>query len=167
MSWLRKLSARHERIKEFIHDGFRYPLPKYGQYFMGFVYFSIPVISGWYVMQWAISKSHQSIGYYGENLPSKSVQGVGDQRPVVRTRTAESMTSATSEEGNGLNTETNHVIEYQKVGAGGWGGGVHLVVSDEEEQKKNRKKFRSFLRKLQLDDAVSNDVDKTSKEERK
>jgi hypothetical protein len=162
MSWIRTISDRHERIKEYIHNGFRYPLPKYGQYFMGFVYFSIPVISGWYIMQWAISKSHQSIGYYGENLPTKSVQGVGDQRPVVRTISAGKTSSAT-EKGSDLIKETEQIVEYQKVGAGGWGGGVHLVVSDEEEQKKNRKKFRTFLKKLQLEDAGSDDIDKTPK----
>lgn len=159
MSWTRRISDRHERIKEYIHNGFRFPLPKYGQYMMGFVYFSIPVISGWYIMQWAISKSHQSIGLYGENLPTKSVQGFGDQRPVVRTTTAGS-TKTTTENGS-----EEKVVEYQKVGAGGWGGGVHLVVSDEEEQKRNRKKLRKLLKKVQQqNNDVTDDVDKAAKE---
>jgi hypothetical protein len=158
MSWIRSLSDRHERIKEYIHNGFRYPLPKYGQYVMGFVYFSIPVISGWYIMQWAISKSHQSIGYHGEHLPHKSVQGIGDQRPVVRTTNASNA---------GRETEQVQVVEYQKVGAGGWGGGVHLVVSDEEEQKRNRKKLRKLLKKLQRETAATDNVEKPEEEQRK
>ena len=157
MSWIRRISERHERLKEYIHNGFRYPLPKYGQYMMGLVYFSIPVISGWYIMQWAISKSHQSIGYYGENLPkNKSAQGVGDQRPVART-----ITDPTT-------NETKTVVEYQKVGAGGWGGGVHLVVSDEEEQKRNRKKLRKLLKKFQRQQEGPDEkleADKTAKEQ--
>ena len=152
MSWFRTISDRHERIKEYIHNGFRYPLPKSGQYIMGFVYFSIPVISGWYIMQWAISKSHESIGYQGERLPQKSVQGLGDQRPVVRT--------VGNTEG-----KTQEVVEYQKVGAGGWGGGVHLVVSDEEEQQRNRKKLRKLLRKLQRDSAATGSTDKKEGEQ--
>jgi hypothetical protein len=145
MSWIRSLLDRHERLKNYVHNGFRYPLPKYGQYVMGFVYFSIPVISGWYIMQWAISKSHDSIGYYGEHLPQKSIQGVGDLRPVLDEQEQQS---------DGIK-----VIKYEKVGAGGWGGGVHLVVSDEEEQKRNRKKLRKLLKKLQVDQQKTSNND--------
>jgi hypothetical protein len=56
---------KHERLKNFVHNGFRYPLPPAGRAFMGFVYFSMPVIGGYYVMQWAISKSHEEIGENG------------------------------------------------------------------------------------------------------
>jgi hypothetical protein len=147
MSWIRTVLDRQERLKNYIHNGFRYPLPKYGQYIMGFVYFSIPVISGWYVMQWAISKSHDSIGYNGEHLPNKSIQGIGDRRPI-------------HDNDGGGDSGNEHVLKYEKVGAGGWGGGVHLVVSDEEEQKKNRKKLRKLLKQLQLDEPTTTTNDK-------
>ena len=35
----------------------------------------------------------------------------------------------------------------QKVGAGGWGGGVHLATSDQETQEKNRINLERFLKK--------------------
>jgi hypothetical protein len=144
MSWIRSISDRNERLKQYVHNGMRYPLPKYGQYIMGLVYFTIPVIGGWYIMQWAISKSHESIGYNGERLPIKTIQGIGNQRPVTRTTTVNDTTIS--------NTNDPQVVvssvQYEKLGAGGWGGGVHLVVSDEEEQKRNRKKLRKLLKKL-------------------
>jgi hypothetical protein len=123
-SGLHALRQRHERIKKTVHTAWRYPLPPAGQAFMGLVYFSIPVVGGWYVMQWAISKSHQSIGEKGEYLPIKSIQGIGDKRVI---------------------TVEEEAIE-KRVGAGGWGGGVHLAVSDEETQKRNRKMLNRFLR---------------------
>ena len=56
---------RHERLKNYVHNGFRYPLPPWGRAVMGFVYFSLPVVIGYPVMQWAISKSHAEIGERG------------------------------------------------------------------------------------------------------
>jgi hypothetical protein len=134
MSWLRNsiriFQDRHERLKSYIHSGFRYPLPRYGQILMGMVYFTIPVVGGWYVMQWAISKSHHSIGLHGEKLPNRSgIQGLGDKRVVVA-------------------EDAEHPeVQYHKVGAGGWGGGVHLAMSDEETQRRNQEKIRKFLKR--------------------
>jgi hypothetical protein len=48
----------------------RVPLPAAGRRFMGVVYFVTPIIGGYYVMQWAIAKSHASIGVHGEFLPT-------------------------------------------------------------------------------------------------
>lgn len=134
MSWLRDslrlFHERHERLKHFVHSGFRVPLPRYGQVLMGVVYFSIPVVGGWYVMQWAISKSHHSIGLYGEKLPNQDgIQGLGDQRLDERS-------------------------EYQKVGAGGWGGGVHLATSDETTQQRNQQMLRKFLKQQRKRDQL-------------
>lgn len=122
LNFLRDLHLRHERLKKSIHEGWRYPLPPWGRAVMGFIYFSIPVVGGWHVMQWAIAKSHASIGEQGERLPVKTVQGIGDK--VI------------GEDGR---------VETQ-VGAGGWGGGVNLAVSDEETQKRNRRMLNKFLR---------------------
>lgn len=52
MEFLRSLGERHERLKKKIHST-RIPLSKNGQRFMAAVYFSIPVVSGYYIMQWA------------------------------------------------------------------------------------------------------------------
>jgi len=54
-------------LKNYVHNGFRVPLPPWGRAVMGFVYFSLPVIGGYYVMQWAISKSHEEIGERGKS----------------------------------------------------------------------------------------------------
>lgn len=35
----------------------------------------------------------------------------------------------------------------ERVGAGGWGGGVHLVTSDQETQDVNRVNLERFLKK--------------------
>eukprot|EP00586_Coscinodiscus_wailesii_P018404 CAMPEP_0172496976 /NCGR_PEP_ID=MMETSP1066-20121228/94725_1 /TAXON_ID=671091 /ORGANISM="Coscinodiscus wailesii, Strain CCMP2513" /LENGTH=108 /DNA_ID=CAMNT_0013269543 /DNA_START=141 /DNA_END=467 /DNA_ORIENTATION=- len=88
---------------------------------MGCFYFSIPLIGGYHVMQWAISKSHESIGERGEKLKVKRLQGYGDKIP--------------SEDG-----------KTQKVGAGGLGGGVHLAVSDEDDQKRSKVMLERFFR---------------------
>lgn len=63
---LRTFHEKHEKLKHTVHTAWRYPLPKWGQYAMGCFYFTIPVVGGWYVMQWAISKSVDEIGEHGE-----------------------------------------------------------------------------------------------------
>ena len=133
LDYLHQLHVRHERLKTAIHEGWRYPLPRWGRVVMGCIYFSLPVIGGWYVMQWAIGKSHASIGIDGEYLPVKTVQGLGDKAVVHRRRAAKEE----PEEGPEVMTH---------VGAGGWGGGVRLAVSDEETQKRNHKMLQRFLR---------------------
>ena len=65
--YIQRFHEAHERLKHRIHHGWRYPLPPWGRAVMGCVYFSIPVVSGWYVMQWAISKAHENIGERGES----------------------------------------------------------------------------------------------------
>ena len=72
LQFLRSLSARHEALKERIH-AFRIPLSPAGQRVMGLVYFCIPVVAGYYIMQSAISQSHKNIGVNGEKLRHKSV----------------------------------------------------------------------------------------------
>ena len=65
-----KLGEKHERLKKKIHN-FRIPLSKNGQRVMFFVYFSIPIITGYHVMQWAIGKSEENLGAQGEILKSR------------------------------------------------------------------------------------------------
>ncbi len=88
---------------------------------MGCIYFSIPVIGGYQVMQWAISKSHDSIGIHGEKLSQKDIEGIGEYR-VLPDGTKE------------------------KVGAGGVGGGVRLAVSDQKTQEQNRAMLEAFFK---------------------
>ena len=59
LGFLRDLGERHERLKKKIHST-RIPLPKGGQRFMGVVYFSIPVIGGYFVMKWAQGRAERN-----------------------------------------------------------------------------------------------------------
>jgi hypothetical protein len=121
-SLLRDVNNRHERLKNYVHEGFRVPLPKWGRFLMGCFYFSIPLVGGHYVMQWAISKSHESIGEQGEKLQVKDLQGFGNKR--------------LDEDGT-----------LKQVGAGGWGAGVKLAVSDGETQKRNGEMLDKYFKK--------------------
>jgi hypothetical protein len=128
---LRDFSRRHERLKKAVHGSFRMPLPRWGRWFMGGVYFTLPILGGYHVMQWAISKSHQSIGVHGEFLPQNRKELLDDS-------------SSTRLKG-GIVGDCR--ADGTTVGAGGWGGGVRLAVSDEETQRMNRSKLDKFLRK--------------------
>ena len=88
---------------------------------MSCVYFSVPVVGGWHVMQWAIGRAHDSIGEKGEKLRIKDVQGIGDQS-VVDGKT-------------------------QRIGAGGMGMGVKLAVSDEHDQERSKRMLANMLKK--------------------
>lgn len=88
---------------------------------MGCFYASIPIVGGWYVMQWAISRSVEEIGERGEKLDVARLSGNGD-RTVI----------------DGVE---------QKVGAGGRYGGVNLAKSDENTQKNNRQMLEAMFRK--------------------
>ena len=60
-SWFRKkihdFNQAHNRLKHTVHTAWRYPLPPWGRAVMGCIYFSIPVIVGYNVSMWAVSKS--------------------------------------------------------------------------------------------------------------
>lgn len=60
MGILDDLSAKHQRLKERIH-GFRMPLSRRGRIAMNIVYFSIPVIGGHYIMQWAHGRAQVNL----------------------------------------------------------------------------------------------------------
>lgn len=117
-----KFQQHHERVKRYVHTAWRVPLPKWGQTVMGCIYFSIPVVGGWHVMQWAIGKSHESIGPKGEKLRVKEVEGIGDQTKILG--------------------------ETKKVGAGGIGMGVRLAISDKEDQQRSKKMLGNLFKDL-------------------
>lgn len=88
---------------------------------MSCIYFSIPVVGGWNVMQWAIGRAHESIGEKGEKLKVKKVEGIGNTSVV-----------------NG---------EKRTIGAGGMGMGVKLALSDEQDQERSKKMLAKMLKK--------------------
>jgi hypothetical protein len=144
MEGLRKLMQGHERVKNYVHTAFRYPLPPVGRQFMGFVYFLVPVVSGWYIMQWAIRQSHASIGERGEHLPVRQELPAGGIGGKHRVNADGSLTPI--------------------GGSGGWGAGVNLAVSDPETQERNRRKLLKFLKQQRQSTmgsavAASNDDD--------
>lgn len=116
----RSFNERHERLKKYVHTAWRVPLPKWGQFAMGCLYFTIPVVGGWNVMQWAISRSHQSIGPKGELLEIKEVQGIGQTATVGG--------------------------ESKIIGAGGVGMGVKLATSDKDDQERSKKMLANILK---------------------
>ena len=119
--FIERFHESHERLKHKVHNAWRMPLPKWGQICMGFFYFSIPVVGGYQVMMWAISKSHDSIGVKGEKLHIKEVQGIGDTVSLSG--------------------------EQVKLGAGHMGGGVKLAVSSKEEQQRNKALLAKVLKR--------------------
>jgi hypothetical protein len=59
LSFFKRLSERHEALKESIHN-FRMPLSPMGVRIMKVVYFTTPIIGGWYIMQAAIGYSDRN-----------------------------------------------------------------------------------------------------------
>ena len=55
----KRLSERHEALKERIHN-FRLPLSPMGVRIMKVIYFTVPIIGGWYIMQAAIGYSDRN-----------------------------------------------------------------------------------------------------------
>jgi hypothetical protein len=72
LAFLRSISARHTALKERIH-AFRIPLPPWGQKIMGFVYFTIPVVGGYYIMEYANQQSARNIGINGSKLNTNTI----------------------------------------------------------------------------------------------
>ena len=119
---LQNANVKHEKLKRRVHTAWRYPLPPWGRAIMGGVYFSIPVVGGYAVMQWAIEKSWESIGERGEKLRVKEVEGIGDV-------------------GTFRDGDSDH------IGAGGVGAGVKLAQSSKEDQERNRLMLERFFKK--------------------
>ena len=72
-------------------------------------------------MQWAISKSVDSIGERGEKLQHKQLEGYGNKTLIDG--------------------------KEEKVGAGGKFGGVHLAMSDTTTQENNRMMLEAMFKK--------------------
>ena len=68
MSKLEQLIAAHARLKHRIHS-FRVPIQsKYGIFGMGCIYFSIPVVAGYFVMEFTNQRAKANLGEKGELL---------------------------------------------------------------------------------------------------
>mmetsp|Transcript_2349 Transcript_2349/g.3132 ORF Transcript_2349/g.3132 Transcript_2349/m.3132 type:complete len:142 (-) Transcript_2349:8-433(-) len=112
--------VKHERVKKTVHTAWRVPLPKWGQYTMSVVYFSLPLLGGYALLQWINEKREGLIGAQGERLQIKGVEGTGNTAII-----------------NGNET---------RVGAGGFLGGVKFATSDAGDQQRNKEMLESFFR---------------------
>jgi len=70
MEFLRNFSQHHEDLKKRIHS-FRIPLGPTGRRIMGVVYFSIPVVLGIQIMNWAQAQAIKNLGENNEILKAK------------------------------------------------------------------------------------------------
>lgn len=135
-SWLltkiHQFNQAHNRLKHTVHTAWRYPLPPWGRTVMGFVYFSIPVIIGYGISNYAISISESTVKERFENKDTNRVQGLGDRIVVPE---------------GGSSDQSPTTLRTKKVGAGGWGGGVNLATSDQKTQEINKVNLERFLRK--------------------
>ena len=72
-------------------------------------------------MEWAKSKSRDEIGARGEKLREQKLQGYGNKTVIDG--------------------------KVESIGAGGWGGGVHLAMSDEDTREKNRVMLEAMFKR--------------------
>mmetsp|Transcript_47037 Transcript_47037/g.52605 ORF Transcript_47037/g.52605 Transcript_47037/m.52605 type:complete len:140 (+) Transcript_47037:100-519(+) len=117
----------HERLKHSVHSYWRQntilsPRSRLGKVIMGSFYFSIPVVLGYYVSTKAVDISESTVQErFGKTDVDSDVLHV-DRR----------------DNGN---------EKFEKIGAGGWGGGVNLATSSKETQEVNRINFERFMKK--------------------
>lgn len=71
MDFMKSIPARHEALKKRIHN-FKYPLsPFYLKVVQG-VYFTIPIVIGYYIMEWSTAQSVKNLGARGELMKQKA-----------------------------------------------------------------------------------------------
>jgi len=112
MEFIRDLGRRHGELKQRIHAT-RVPLGARGQVLMGLVYFSIPVIGGYFVMDWATSRADRKWGaghgHFGrEDARHTLPAAVVERRPSMRAGTVKraEMESAATAQMDFLRSET-------------------------------------------------------------
>ncbi|TMW63033.1 hypothetical protein Poli38472_005651 [Pythium oligandrum] len=81
LAYLRQLGAAHERLKKRIHS-FRIPLSKNGQRAMSVVYFSVPVIGGYFVMKWAERRADRNFQLEEDKI--RNATGASTTKSVQR-----------------------------------------------------------------------------------
>ena len=59
----------HEELKKRIHN-FRMPLSKRGIFVAKCVYLTVPVVSGYFIMEWSQERARENLGLTGEHMRS-------------------------------------------------------------------------------------------------
>lgn len=67
VSFAQRVHQGHERLKDRIHNGWRYPLPPWGRFLMGCVYFSLPMLVGYPAWLFVQAKAKQNLGEHGKD----------------------------------------------------------------------------------------------------
>jgi hypothetical protein len=80
LEFFKNFGEKHEQLKKRIHK-FRIPLPKWGQRVMGFVYFSLPVMFGYFIMNKTTDIAQQNLGVNGEKV--KDERSYYDRSKIV------------------------------------------------------------------------------------
>lgn len=117
----------HERLKHSVHSYWRQnailsPRGTAGKFFMSCVYFSIPVVAGYFIANEAVAVSESTVQERFGDCSVRSNDTAYDRK------------------------SSNERIE--KIGAGGgWGGGVNLATSDSKTQEINRINLERFMKK--------------------
>ena len=86
MDFLRDISKNHEALKKRIHN-FRIPLSPFYLKVAQVVYFTIPIVIGYQIMDWTTRKSIQNLGASGE-LMKKSAADKGNKLDAYSTGTS-------------------------------------------------------------------------------
>lgn len=115
---MNQFSGFHDRLKNSIHTYWRQstilsPRTRLGKVIMGSLYFSIPVVLGYFVVTKVVDMSESTV----------------------------------QERLGGTNSNISEENASEKIGAGGWGGGVNLATSNKETQDVNRINLERFLKK--------------------
>ena len=75
---IHEFNAAHNQLKHHVHTAYRYPLPPWGRAVMGLVYFSIPVVVGYAVSSWVVSRAESTVDerLNGDGKLKLSVTGI-------------------------------------------------------------------------------------------
>merc|ERR1719223_1581844 len=119
-----------------------------GKVVMSFVYFSIPVLGGYFVANKAVALSESSVQERFGDLDRNCTD-------TTNVKMGSSFSSSPKLEQRIVLSGDKIVVHdvgtgNEKVGAGVWGGGVKLATSDESTQEVNRINLERFMKK-QLD----------------
>eukprot|EP00536_Pseudo-nitzschia_multiseries_P007722 jgi/Psemu1/196259/e_gw1.184.49.1 len=131
----------HEKIKNSVHSYWRQntflsPRGTAGKAVMSCVYFSIPVIAGYVLVNEIIDRSESTV-HERIRIAIATQSGGANANANANAEEAQPQPQPQPQ-----STETAPII-----GAGGWGGGVRLAGSDRATQDVNRINLERFLRK--------------------
>mmetsp|Transcript_55838 Transcript_55838/g.135271 ORF Transcript_55838/g.135271 Transcript_55838/m.135271 type:complete len:184 (+) Transcript_55838:98-649(+) len=158
MSFMTRFNDAHERLKHRVHSYWRQnkylsPRSSGGKFFMSCVYFSIPVVVGYYISTYTVNISESTIeerfGGGTTNSQNKNDRSGGSGDDNATNAASSNRISSLGGDKIIVGGGDGKDPKVEKIGAGGWGGGVHLVTGDQDTQDVNRINLERFLKKQQ------------------